>query len=145
MCGKDIQLPCQGLLVTFGTTNKLSFSNSPHLDKGDKFSKVKVNDLLSKIDVLKKLETTCEDVKSHLNSFGEYITKFHNVLGLTAPTTCLYQEIKHQKCNIVQFFVMQGLGSYARLGGFMSHHFYAPTFVHNTSVCLAVDKKTLCM
>ena len=38
---------------------------------------------------------------------------------------------------------MKGLGSCARLGGFISHHFYAPTFVHNTSVCMAIDKKNI--
>ena len=34
---------------------------------------------------------------------------------------------------------MQGLGCCAQSDNFIAHHFYASTFVHNTSVCLAVD------
>ena len=94
----------------------------------DKLSKPKVNKLLRKINDLKKIFTASEDVNLHLNSFGKYVKKFDDVLGIATPTTCCYQEIQHQQCDMVQFFVMQGLGSCVRLGGYMSHHFYAPTF-----------------
>ena len=81
------------------------------------------------------------EVNLHLDTFGNYISKFNEVSGLTTPTTCCYQEIKEQECEIIWFFVIQGLGSCVGLEGFMAHHFYAPTFVHNTSVCLAIDSE----
>ena len=55
------------------------------------------------------------------------------------PTTCCYQQVKSENCEIVQYFVMQGLGSCVLLEDFLAHHFYSGTFVHNTSVGVAID------
>ena len=39
----------------------------------------------------------------------------------------------------VQYFVLLGLGCCVLLNDYISHHFYAHTFVHNTSLCLVVS------
>ena len=35
---------------------------------------------------------------------------------------------------------MKGLGTAISIDNFLGHHFYAHTFVHNTSLCIGMDE-----
>lgn len=58
---------------------------------------------------------------------------------ISVPTTCCYQHVQdNNNFKFVQFFVMKGLGCCIPVEDPIGHNFYASTFVHNTSLCVAV-------
>ena len=58
--------------------------------------------------------------------------------------TCVYQLIVYENdsndTNIIQYFIMHGLGLCIRLDNFVAHMFYAWTFIYNTAVPIAINK-----
>ena len=146
MCPEDSEThlfnkrsPCRLLIATMGTQKELSFANCPHLDKGDLYSKKQIESIQQRLNTYSEEKCDDVDIQQHVSLFGPYITRFDQLLNLSTPTTCCYQEIKQEECNMIQYFLMQGLESCVRLENFMAHHFYSGSFVRNTLVCIAVD------
>ena len=59
----------------------------------------------------------------------KYANELIQNTGLVDPTTCVYQFIFHQvnsnETNMIQYFIMHGLGLCIKLNSFVSHMFYA--------------------
>ena len=64
-------------------------------------------------------------------------------MGLGDPTICVYQlifdENENIDTNIIQYFIMHGLGLCIKLDSFVAHMFYEWLFSHNTAVPIAIN------
>ena len=60
------------------------------------------------------------------------------------PTTCVYQliydEIESNDTNIIQYFIMHILGLFIKVDSYVSHMFYACSFIPNTEVPISINK-----
>ena len=60
------------------------------------------------------------------------------------PTTSIYQLIYDDKesvdTEIIQYFIIRGLGLCIRVDSYVTHMFYAWQFSHNTAVPIAINK-----
>ena len=63
-------------------------------------------------------------------------------MGISDPRTCVYQFIYDEKdsvgTEIIQYFVMHGLGLCIKVDSYVAHMFYAWSFGHNTAVPIAI-------
>jgi len=135
------QSPCEILIVTLGMHNELSFCNSPHVDAGDSYISNHL-DQIEEIATWNILKHPDSRIQMNIDGFRLYALRFLNTFSLGVPTTCCYQHVKHKSddyFHFIQFFVLQGLGCCVELKDYISHHFYAHTFVHCTSLCVAVS------
>lgn len=129
------------LLITMGTMFELAFSNCPHVDIHDSYSKQEQRQLSDNIKYWDSLcESSDQPHDEHYTLFPAYVQSFSDKFGFTSPSTCCYQHVKtHDDIQFIQYFVMQGLGCCIPITDYLCHHFYAKCFVHNTSVCLAIE------
>ena len=68
-------------------------------------------------------------------------------MGLWDPTICVYQFVHDENysndINIIQYFIIYGLGLCIKLDNFVAHMFYAWSFSHDTAVKQSVKKKNI--
>ena len=73
----------------------------------------------------------------------KYANTFILNMGLDDPTTCVYKLIFDENdsndTNIIQYFIMYGLGLCIKLDSFVAHMFYEWLFSHNTAVPIAIN------
>ena len=129
------------LLVTFGSLRELGFSNSPHRDIKNSYCANDVNVMNEDLKYWNTFPSIPNEAPNQHSLFLKYRSQFSSTLGWSSPTTCCYQHVvTDQDCKLFQFFVMQGLSSCVRIDNFTSHHFYADSLSHNTSVCIGIVK-----
>lgn len=137
--------PCRIGIITSGNHSVLGFANEAHMDTGDNLGDEVIESLLkeitdSYIDILASEDSILKGTLARSRTIIDYIYKIKDTIGISVPTTCAYQHvIIKQDIQLLQFFVMHGLGSCVFLHDFISHNFYAQSFLHNTSVCVGVD------
>ena len=65
-------------------------------------------------------------------------------MGMGDPRTCVYQFIYDENdsddTNIIQYFIMHGLGLWIKIDIYVAHIFYAWLFSHNASVLVYTNK-----
>ena len=65
-------------------------------------------------------------------------------MGLVYPRTCVYKFIFNENysndINIIQYFIIHGLGLCIKLNSFVENMFYAWSFSHNTSGPISIKK-----
>jgi len=138
--------PCSIGIFTCGDNKTLSFANEPHLDDGDKFTIEQVelvfHNLDSEIQKLDNIPNRFEEKKKKYREFQNYVTEFDQKLGLGVPTTCAYQHVLVAKeVQLIQFFLMEGLGCAVLIEDFVGHHFQGHAFVHHTSLCVGINQQ----
>ena len=61
---------------------------------------------------------------------------------LVDPTICVYQFIFDKNdsnyTNIIQYFIMRGLGLCIKLNSYVAHIFYTYSFIHNTLLPISI-------
>ena len=61
------------------------------------------------------------------------------------PTTCVYQFVYDERysvdTDVIEYFIMHGLGLCIKLNMYVAHMFYAWSFSNNTAVSIAIKKK----
>ena len=74
----------------------------------------------------------------------KYAKNFLQKLDMDDPTTCAYRFIYDKKdkndTQISQYFTMHRLGLCIKVDSYVAHLFYAWSFIHNTSVSIAIKK-----
>jgi hypothetical protein len=139
--------PCAISLVTTGRpggaikSRYLAFASAPHLDPSDLYPGSKVKELEDKIskhehELVSSLANMPTEQKRLVQRRLDYLTRFKLRVGLGTPTTCAYQFVAAANIDVLQYFILEGLGLCVRLTSFLGHSFYAYTFVHCTSICL---------
>ena len=118
---------CKNSIVTFGEKDLvLGFANALHVDKTDRFSDSVQHNVLE----LLKVHDDSTDKRDVLKC--AYAESFVKTIGLGVPTTCVYQFVGTKdmvkKCNVIQYFVMHGIGLCIQLKSHVAHMFYAHTF-----------------
>ena len=141
-----LRSPCSIGIFTTGNLWTISFANEPHVDSGDTFTTEQTEEILLNLEnavmLTTKLGDHWNDLKANAYLFLQYIRKFVGTLKLGVPTTCAYQHVKlDEELTFLQYFVMEGLGCSVFLEDFIGHNFIGHAFVHNTSLCLAIDKE----
>ena len=67
-------------------------------------------------------------------------------MGLVYPRNCVYKFIFNENysndTNIIQYFIMRGLGLCIKLNSFVACIFYAWSFIHNTTVPISIQQNT---
>ena len=135
---------CRASIVTMGTPSKsLGFANSLHIDSCDVLCK-------------EVREQRIDMVRQYINSRtgriarkAKYAMDFIHKFGLGVPTSCVYQFIHDENgfqeddAEVIQYFLLNGLGVCFRLGNHVAHSFYAFTMTHCTAVCMVVVDSTL--
>ena len=75
----------------------------------------------------------------------QYANEFIQKLVIGDPTKCVYQLIYDEKysvdTNIIQYFIMHGLGLCIKVDSYVAHMFYEWSFSHNTAVPISVKTK----
>ena len=65
-------------------------------------------------------------------------------MGLGGTTACVFQLIFNKydinEKNIIQYFIMHGLGLCIKLNCFVAHMFYAWSFSHDTVVPISINQ-----
>ena len=65
-------------------------------------------------------------------------------MGLGGTTACVCQLIFNKydinEKNIIQYFIMHGLGLCIKLNCFVAHMFYAWSFSHDTAVPISINQ-----
>ena len=65
-------------------------------------------------------------------------------IGMVNPKTCDYQFIYYERdsvdTNIIQYFIMHGLGLFIKVDSYVAHMFYEWSFSHNTAVTIDIMK-----
>ena len=144
LCVDNELSPCRVALVTGGATRGtqqsdrvIGFANTPHLDGTDKIVGKRLAEIKEKLIAGRKLFELSPDVDS---SLLEYAEKFDKDIGFQVPTTCGYQWItkENKPVQFYCYFINNGLGTAVRIADGVGHQFYAGTFTHHTSVCLAI-------
>ena len=139
--------PCSIGIFTTGNNHTLAFCNEPHLDTADVYNSDKITKFLYILEdqmdlVNSRVQTEDSEIRKNAVDIYNYVCKFNEVVTLGVPTTCAYQHVlADQTSTLVQFFIMEGLGSAVYLPNFVGHNFISHSFVHHTSLCLAVDKQ----
>ena len=74
----------------------------------------------------------------------QYANKFVEQLWMGDLTTCVYQFIYNEKdsvyTEILQYFIIHGLGLCIKVSSFVAHMFYAWSFSNNAAVTIAIKK-----
>ena len=74
----------------------------------------------------------------------QYESEYNITMGLGDNTTCFYQFIFDENdsnyTNIIQYFIIHGLGLFIKFNIYLSHMFYACSFSHNTSAPIAINQ-----
>ena len=144
LCVDNELSPCRVALVTGGVTRGaqesnrvIGFCNTPHLDGTDKISGKRLAKIQEKISTGINIVKENNEVDSTLL---EYANKFGKKNGFQVPTTCGYQWITkdQEHVDFYCYFINNGLKSAVRIADGVGHQFYAGSFSHHTSVCLAV-------
>ena len=131
--------PNRFLLVTMGTVADIGFSNCLHIDVGDSYTRQECDVLDDDLNYWEHLSGLEKQHSEYRTTVLKYMTQFWKLLGWSTPTTCCYQHVLEDKeATIHQFFIMHGLGCCFKLCDYLSHHFYAYTFAHNTLVGIAL-------
>ena len=130
---------CDHSIVTLGIRKQcLGFSNTSHVDSLDRFRRTVVDKVKIDICMLKQKYHSKEN-----NTKIQYKNEFVEQLGMGDPTTCVYQFIYDEKdsfgTEIIQYFIMHGLGLYIKVDSYVAHMLYAYSFSHNTTV--PINKK----
>ena len=136
--------PCQIGIITCGNESTLLFLNAPHMDMGDKFSPKTCQKLISWLNTeYKKFISTnvCHEEQMFAYKLKTYLETTEKIYQLGVPTTCAYQHVMNlEGYQLIQFFVMEGLGCSVFIQDFIGHNFWGHVFLHNTSLCIALDK-----
>ena len=65
-------------------------------------------------------------------------------LWMGDPAKCVYQVIYYEKdsvdTEIIKYFIMHGLGLCIRVNSYVTHMFYAWSFIHNILVIISTKK-----
>ena len=74
----------------------------------------------------------------------KYANEFIKKSGMRDPKTCVYQLINNENdsygTNIIQYFIMHGLGLCIKVYSYVTHMFYAWLFSHNAAVPISIKK-----
>ena len=139
-------LPCSIGIFTTGNSQMLAFCNEPHIDTMDTYSMDETTEYLNilkdKVDrLIHSVGSWDSEAKKNAEDFSLYVHKFNDTLTLGVPTTCAYQHVLEDiTSTLIQFFVMEGLGTAVYLPPFIGHNFISHSFVHHTSLCVALDR-----
>jgi hypothetical protein len=130
---------CRRKILTMGLlANCLGFANTSHSDHHDFYppaTQDRFKNFFQKYLSSKTLQNKicAEYLQRWVDQYG----------GFCRPTTCGYLfsgalKGDQSKIEIIQYFVMEGLGLAVRFLGETVHHFYGHLFTHNTAVCVAI-------
>ena len=110
-----------------------------NVDSLDWFKRSVVDKVKSDICILQKGYNSKEN-----NMKIKYANDFVKKIGLGDLKTCVYQFIYNPKDNnhtqIIQYFIMHGLGLCIKVDSYVAHFFNAWSFSHNTLVRIAKKK-----
>jgi hypothetical protein len=117
----------------------LGFACTPHVDRSD-------SDIATNETVKKALDNWCHPRDANAVFVKDYLRKWCDRFTIGLPTCCQYefignfQEEDWRKPNITihQYFICDGLMIAVRITDKMGTYFYGHTFVHCSSVALAV-------
>jgi hypothetical protein len=130
---------CRRKILTMGLLKKcLGFANTPHTDHFDYYSKAMQREL---VDCYASY-LTCSHRRNKL--CAEYLQRWvEQYDGFCCPTTCGYLfsgrlNGDQSKIEIIQYFLMEGLGFAVKFSDATVHHYYGNQFAHNTAVCVAI-------
>ena len=72
----------------------------------------------------------------------QYANEFVQQLGMCDPATCVYRLISDIKeiiyTEIIQYFIMHGLGLFIKVDSYVAHMFYEWSLSHNTAVPISI-------
>ena len=75
----------------------------------------------------------------------QYANKSVEQLWMGDLTKCVYQFLYNEKdsvyTEIIQYFIIHGLGLCIKLISYVAHVLYTWSFIHNTAVPIAIKKK----
>jgi hypothetical protein len=130
--------PCA--LWTQGVHGKVfGFLNDRHVDETDRLDPEYETELLA------YARATCAGSRfQYTHDVMAYLVETSELVGLGHSTTCAYQHVFHPKApkemiQVLQFFVMPGLGCCVPILHNVGHDFLAYAFSHYTSCCVVVQ------
>ena len=78
------------------------------------------------------------------NTKIQYENESVEKLGMGDPTTCvdqlIYDKNDSDDTNIIQYFIINGLGLCIKVDIYVAYMFYAWSFSHNTAVTISTNK-----
>ena len=138
--------PCRVGIITSGNKSHLGFANESHLDTGDILSKDEIDRIMSGLThsynaIIQAQDLLPSSTVERGRKVIDYASRIQDRIQMAVPTTCAYQHVlMDDNIQLIQFFIMLGLGSAVFIHDYISHNFYAHCFLHNTSVCVGIDK-----
>mmetsp|Transcript_7289 Transcript_7289/g.13285 ORF Transcript_7289/g.13285 Transcript_7289/m.13285 type:complete len:637 (-) Transcript_7289:103-2013(-) len=136
------QTPIRGsrfILITQGNNSVFGYANECHVDELDEVKTLtcKVRKEISNQTLVESIEKSSEHRKRL-----DYANRWCR-LGIGSASTCAYQfvyrtESLKDEIELVQYFILAGLGVSVRMSSFVVHMMYAHTFSHMTAMPLVI-------
>jgi hypothetical protein len=127
-------------LWTQGVTGSVfGYVNSRHVDVSDRLGHE------YEMYLMASARDMCQGIASnYTQGVLSYLSECARIVGLGYSTTCAYQHVFHPKAEkdniqVLQFFVMPGLGCCVPILHNVGHDFFAYAFSHYTSCCVVIQ------
>ena len=127
---------CHKKIITSEVPGKwLGYASCQHLYSVDLYKKNKKEEVLAEKEKLKNSKATF-DLKR-----AAYLDEFEKFGSYGRKTTCVYQflcQTEHEDCEVIIYFLLQGLGIAVRFDSHISHSFFGYLFTHCTALPVIV-------
>ena len=133
---RDYRGHCRLSICTLGDSHVIGYCNTPHVDKKDRFSRKRINNVLCILrNELSMLDTTHEMYEAY-NDCIKYIELY----GIGVLTTCGYICYGTKPNMVIKaYFLLVGINIGFEISTCLYHNFRGDIFSHMTSVPVIVN------